>query len=395
MTDPAGTKPLPAHLVAQFAAEFGATGLRIFFAPGRVNLVGAHLDYNGGRVLPTAVDRGVYVAARLRDDDSIRLRSLDSQLAFDFTADAVGDLARPERDWANYPLGVWREFVTHTGCPGGFEMVFGGDLPMASGLASSAALEVVTAIALDALHATRLERIELAMMAFRAETRFVGLRCGIMDQFASALGARGMVMLLDCASAGFQYVPIDPGRVEILVMNTGVSRALAGSSFNTRVQECAAAHAALRGVRDRQHLAQYTRGDLAIGAGLLTTVQRMRVEHVVAEMERVTAAVAGLQEGNLGALGRALNESHRSSRELYEISCVELDVITESARQRPAVFGARLTGAGFGGCAVALVSPGAVGEVEAHVAARYRAAFGRDPTFYRLRGGAEPGEISD
>jgi len=381
-------------LAERFRAEFGGVPRR-FFAPGRINLVGAHLDYNGGDVLPMAVDRGIYAAARLRSDGRIRLVSLDQEAEVEVDAAAVGARTRPEWGWAGYPLGVWHGFQQRTGLGAGLEMVVAGDLPMASGLSSSAAIEVVTAIALDALHDTRLERQQLALLAHRAETGFVGLRCGIMDQFASALGRPGHVLWLHCAGPRWEHVPFDPKACEVLVMDTRKTRRLAKTGFNERVAQCATAHELLRmHVRDLPHLALYTLDDLALAREAMDEVLFRRARHVVTEMERIRAGTAALRHGDYKELGRQLDASHRSTADDYEVSCAELDAITEAARGHEAVYGARLTGAGFGGCAIALVRPGSSSSVGREVAERFAARFGVVPGFDLLRVGAGPGEIA-
>ena len=379
---------------ARFGKEFGGPAPRLFFAPGRINLVGAHLDYNGGDVLPMAVDRGLFAAARLRKDGRIRLISLDQKLHVDVDAATMPARARAEWGWAGYPIGVWRGFRERTGKGEGVEIVFGGDLPMASGLSSSAALEVVTAIALDALHETQLERNQLAMLAHRAETGFVGVRCGIMDQFASALGRAGQVLLLHCAGPRWEHVPFDPEACEVLVLDTKKPRSLAKTGFNERVAQCATAHELLRThVRDLPHLAQYTAADLEQAREAMQELLFRRARHVVKEMERIRVGVEALRRHDYATLGAQLDASHESTAKDYEVSCAELDVITAAAREHDAVFGSRLTGAGFGGCAIALVQPGASGAVAEHVAGVYSARFGVTPTFDVLRIGTGPGEL--
>jgi galactokinase len=386
--------PPAARVRAAFRGRFGGDGPRVFFAPGRVNLVGAHLDYNGGDVLPLAVDRGIYVAARLRTDGRIRLASLEQPSAVDVEAEAMGASGDPAHTWANYPLGVWREFAAATGRRVGVELQFSGDLPMASGMSSSAAIEIATATALDALHGTRLEPAALAMMGHRAENDFVGLKCGIMDQFASALGRRGHALWLHCHTREYEHVPLDDAAFEILVLDTRKPRTLASTGFNQRVRECAAAHAALRAAGlDRPYLAAYTLADLERAGAHLTGIPRRRARHVVTEMRRVGEAVAALRRRDTAALGAALDGSHASARADYEVSCEELDEITDAARGCDGVFGARLTGAGFGGCAIALVRPGVAGEVAGEVAGRYRRRFGVEPRFEVLHAGSGPREV--
>jgi galactokinase len=392
MTSPS-TPTLVQRVRDEFTRHFGAAP-RLFFAPGRVNLIGAHLDYNGGDVLPLAVDRGIFVAARLRGDGRLRLRSLDQVLAVDVEAAALSSKQHAAHGWASYPLGVFQFFAAHTGQRHGVDLVFGGDLRMASGLSSSAAIEVATATALDALHGTRLDPTTLAMIAHRAETDYVGVRCGIMDQFASALGRAGHALWLHCASRTFEHVPLDARAFEVLLLDTRKPRALAATGFNQRVEECARAHAVFRraGI-DRPYLAAYVAADLARVGSAFDGVLRKRVQHVVSEMERVGAAVAALRAGDIQRLGECLSASHRSASADYEVSCAELDAITAAARSCAGVFGARLTGAGFGGCAIALIAPGGAEPVAAAVAADYESRFGFAPHFEVLRAGGGPREV--
>ncbi|MFY9343941.1 MAG: galactokinase [Planctomycetota bacterium] len=379
---------------ARFHADFGDAPPRRFFAPGRINLVGAHLDYNGGDVLPMAVDRGIYLAIRPRSDGRLRLRSLDQGLTVDVTADQVGSRTRPAFGWGGYPLGVWQGFRQTTGVGAGFDAVFAGDLPMASGLSSSAALEVVTALALDALHGTQLDRQQLALLAHRAETGFVGVRCGIMDQFASALGRAGQVLLLHCAGPRWEHVPFDPAACEVLVLDTRKPRLLAKSGFNERVAQCATAHEILRAhARDLPHLALYSPADVEQCRSAMDDAIWRRARHVVTEMERTQQGARALRAHDYATLGKCLDASHRSAAEDYEVSCDELDVITAAARECDGVFGSRLTGAGFGGCAIALLRPGAADAVAAKVAPVFRARFGVEPGFDLLKNGTGPVEI--
>ncbi len=394
MNAPSRSRLLDA-IAARFRGEFGGDGaVRRFFAPGRINLVGAHLDYSGGDVLPMAVDRGIYLAIQKRDDSRMRLRSLDQQLAVDVDGAQVGSRTRPEWGWAGYPLGVFCGFRDSAGVKTGFDAVFAGDLPMASGLSSSAAIEVVTALALDSLHGTGLERQQLALLAHRAEAGFVGVRCGIMDQFASALGRAGQVLLLHCAGPRWEHVPFDPAACEVLVLDTKKPRHLAASGFNERVAQCAAVHEILRAhVRDLPHLAHYSLADLEQVRGAMDDVLFRRARHVFTEMERTRAGAAALRQHDYAALGRQLDASHRSTAVDYEVSCEELDVITAAARECDGVFGARLTGAGFGGCAIALLRPGVADAVQERVATAFRARFSVEPGFDLLRNGTGPVEL--
>jgi galactokinase len=392
------TSPSAASLVEAvrrlFAAEFGGSA-RVFFAPGRVNLLGAHLDYSGGDVMPLAVDKGIYVAARLRDDARLRLRSLDLPLAVDVAAAEVGAQRNAAHGWASYPLGVWRQFGEVTGRRAGVEIVFAGDLPMASGLSSSAAIEIATATALDRLHGTQLPPEEIAMVGHRAETGYVGIQCGIMDQFASAFGRPCHLLLLHCAQPRWEHVPLDPNGFEVLVLDTKKPRELAASGFNQRVRECGEALAVLRRVvREAPCLAAYLPADLERAGSELNGIGRLRARHVVTEMQRVADGVAALRRGDIQALGGLMNRSHFSARDDYQVSCDELDVITAAAREHKEVYGARLTGAGFGGCALALVRPGSTGAVAEHVRGAFRERFAVEPRFYVLHAGLGPREVA-
>ena len=381
-----------AEVAQRFAAEFGGAP-RVFFASGRVNLVGAHLDYSGGDVLPVALNRGVWVAARLAAAPRLRLRSLDQPLAVDVAPAQVGARRDAAHGWAAYPLGVWRAFAERTGCEQAVELVFGGDLPIASGLSSSAAIEIATACALDRLHGTELAADELGMLGHRAETGYVGIQCGIMDQFASALGRPGHVLLLHCHARTWEHVPV-PAGFEVLVLDTRKPRQLAASGFNQRVRECAQAHEVLRKtVRDEPYLAAYRPADLEAAGDVLDGVLRRRARHVVTEMARVAQAAAALRRDDLAALGAAMTQSHQSARDDYEVSCDELDVITQAAREHPACYGARLTGAGFGGCGIALIREGSADAVIGHVRPAFVGRFGAEPQFHVVGAGPGPHEV--
>lgn len=394
VTAPERTRLLDA-IEARFQQDFGAAARRFFFAPGRINLVGAHLDYSGGDVMPMAVDRGIKVGMRLRADGRIRLRSVDQELAVDVEAAEVGDKAQAEWGWGGYPLGIFRSFQRDHGVSQGFEAVYAGDLPMASGLSSSAAIEVVTAIALNTLHDVGLGREEIARMAHKAENDFVGVRCGIMDQYASALGEPGHVLWMHCQGPRWEHVPFDPNGCEVLVMDTKKPRELAASGFNERVAQCAAARAVLcREVAERPNLAAFSVAELESCRDKMEEVLYLRARHVVSEMARIAAGVDALRAGDYAGLGAQLNASHRSTATDYDVSCEELDVITDAARACEGVFGARLTGAGFGGCAIALIRPGHREQVAKHVRAVFSARFGVEPGFDLLRIGNGPGEVT-
>lgn len=387
--------PVPDRVRRVFLERHPGAAPVVFFAPGRINLIGAHLDYSGGDVLPLAVDLGVYVAARPNDEGRVRLSSLDQPVRVDVGVEEIGDRRNPDHGWGGYPLGVFRFFEAQTGVDRGVDLVFAGDLPMASGMSSSAAIEVATAFVLDALHGTGLDPLTLARLAHRAETDYVHVQCGIMDQFASALARPGHALLLHCHDASFEHVEMHGSGFEILVMDTKKPRTLAKSAFNERVRECHEAHAILqRHVRDLPYLAAYTAEDLERAGDHLQGVHRKRARHVVNEMVRVARAVKALDDGDVREFGAMLTASNRSTSVDYEVSCEELDAITAAACEQPAVYGARLTGAGFGGCAIALIEPGRAAEVEGPVRAAFQRRFGVAPEFMVLHAGGGPKRLA-
>jgi galactokinase len=379
---------MPRRLADRFRELHGGEAPRVFFAPGRVNLIGAHLDYSGGDVLPLAVDRGIYVAARARSDSLVRLASLDLPLRVEASSEVLGDKAEPAHGWAAFPLGIVRGLVDRIERPIGADLLFAGDLPMAAGLSSSAAIEVATAVAFDRLLGLEIPPREIALIAHRAENEFVGVKCGIMDQFASALGKDGHALWLHCRTQRYEHVPIDRARVEILVMDTKKPRPLVKTGFNERVHECADALVTLRSrLRQEPCLAEYRYEDLPAIERILTGKHLMRARHVVTEMRRIRDAVVCLKAHDLAGFGRLLDQSHESTRTDYEVSCAELDLITDAARACEGVFGARLVGAGFGGCAIALVAPGRAEAVSASVARAFEARFSVTPGFSVLHAG--------
>ncbi len=267
--------------------------------------------------------------------------------------------------------------------------------PVASGLASSAALELATAVALDALHGLRLPPQHLADLAHRAENDFVGVPCGIMDQYACALGREGAALLLHCAERRFEHVPLPASALVVAVLDTKTPRVLAASAYRDRVRECAEALAAITAcVGARASLAACRPADLEAAAAALSPLQLRRARHVITEAARVGAAVEALRAGDFVALGRLVDASHRSGQVDHEVTCAELDAITASARAVAGVFGARYVGAGFGGCAIALVRPDRVAALEQRVAADFTARFGVVPGFYAVRAGGGPRELA-
>ena len=360
------------NLVSVFLEEFAdARSPRVAVAPGRVNLIGEHTDYNDGWVLPMAIDRHVGVAFAPRSDRVLRARSV----VFGETHEIqIDDLLPPGgSDWNSFVAGVaW--VMSSSGLEvAGADVVIDGDVPLGSGLSSSSALVMATTLALCENSGVRWSPVEMALLGHRVEREWVGIEGGVMDQFTATMAQDGHALLLDCRSLSHSPVRI-PDEAVVVVMDTGAPRTLAGSAYNERSASCRAAVAVLQ------------TADPAVGAlrdvnlefllenrGLLDESTYRRARHVVEENARPTAMADALAEGDLGAAGRLMDESHFSLRDLYEVSSLELDLFTELAREHPACFGARLTGAGFGGCAIALVSAEGAEEFMEATHLRYQA----------------------
>jgi galactokinase len=365
----------PQAVFAGFRTATGHHADVAAFAPGRVNLIGEHTDYNDGFVLPAAIDRGVAVAARKLAGDTFTLHAVDLGDRCTFTRGALAH--DPSHAWANYFKGVvWalaRRGLALPAC----EATVTGDLPQGAGLSSSAAYEVATLLVLRALGGFALSTLEVAQLAREAENGFVGVACGIMDQMASVFGEPGRALLLDCRSRARESVAIPPG-LKIVVVNSGVRHALASSEYNQRRAECEEGvrllSASLPGVTA---LRDVTVADLLRHLPTLPEVVARRCRHVVTENARVHEAVAAMRAGERGQLARLLAASHASLRDDYQVSCPELDILVELAAAQACCHGARLTGAGFGGCIVTLVEADAVEAFSRLMLSGYRARAGR------------------
>jgi galactokinase len=376
-------------LLAAFARQFGKAGgaPRLFFAPGRVNLIGEHTDYNGGHVFPCALTLGTYCAARVRPDRALRFYSLNFPDAGVIETDLDRAEPLPGGSWANYPLGVLRAFAAagHA-IDRGLDLAFCGDIPAGAGLSSSAAIEVATGTALRALFGLPLSGVDVALLGQRAENEFVGLSCGIMDQFASAMGKRENAIFLDTETLEYQYAPLRLNGARILIVNSMVKHALAGSAYNDRRSECARALEALR--REKPglpSLGALTPAEFdAISDAIPDETCRRRARHAVYENARTLAAFDALRSGDLAAFGRLMNESHVSLRDDYAVSCGEVDALAELAWATPGVYGARITGGGFGGCTVNIVADAAAAEFTETVQREYARKTGLNAEVYTV-----------
>jgi len=358
-------------------------------SPGRVNLIGEHTDHNLGFVLPGAVDRAIFLALRLRDDRAVRLFALDKAERHDGSLDALH--AVPAQ-WPNYLLGILVELGALGVELRGVDCVFGGDVPIGSGMSSSAALECGFAFGLNELLGAGLSRVELAKLSQRSENRFVGVNCGIMDPFASCLGRDRQLIRLDCRDLSYQYVPFERDDLRIVLCDSQVPRSLTTSAYNLRRAQCEQGVALLRTHHPEIHSLRDASPEIveAMRGELEPAVYR-RCAYVVAENRRVLAACAALERGDVGAVGAAMNETHEGLAHGYEVSCPELDILAAAAQALPGVLGARMMGAGFGGCTINLVEADHLDAFLAGMAAVFRDRLGKEPVCHvcRLSAGTE------
>lgn len=372
-------------VIRSFRRRFEAEPTLTAFAPGRVNLIGEHTDYNGGCVMPCAISLGTYCAARRRDDDIIRLFSENfpserpvTICGFNKTDNTAGCAG-----WVRYPIGVIRAFAAFGyAAPSGADLLFWGDLPDGAGLSSSAAIEVLTGVVLSALFNFPVTGQELALIGQFAENHFVGVQCGIMDQFASAMGRKDCAVLLNTQSLEYEYAPIDSSLC-VVIANSGVKHSLASSAYNDRRHECEAALASLRSEADVPSLCSLTPQELFSKIHLIESgVCRRRAKHAVTENARTLAAAEALKKGSLTEFGELMRQSHESLRDDYEVSCPELDFLAETAWSIDGIYGARMTGGGFGGCTVNLVKRDCAQQAALELQSKYEQKFGRTPSVY-------------
>ena len=390
--EPVDESALTRRLLGAFEEHFGAEAsadpsrLAVARAPGRVNLMGDHTDYNDGFVLPATIDLAVYVVLRRRRDQRVRLHSLNFEEGVTYPIAEPPIASLPT--WARYAAGVTEEIRKRSteDVPTGFDGLLFGSVPLGSGLSSSAALEVAVAMGLDALFELELEAVETARLCREVEHNYVGVNCGVMDQMAARLGKARHALSLDCRSLEYDHVPLPLEEARLVVVDSRVSRELASSKYNERRRECDEAVAyfqqagaevnALRDVTPALFEAHRTR---------LPEPLRSRCRHVVTENQRVVKAAQLLSDGHIDAFGKLMKASHRSLRDDYEVSANELDVLVEEAASVEGVLGARMTGAGFGGCIVCLARPGAAAMLENRLTTRYRRQFGRKPAVYAIK----------
>ena len=365
--------------------------VRVVRAPGRVNLIGEHTDYNEGFVLPIAIDLAIAIAFVPTDDRRVTLTLDDDGQTVGFGVDHPGP---PTGGWEDYVAGTaWA--MSEAGLPvGGLRGLLAGDLPQNAGLSSSAALELASALALSGGEEPPVDRLRLARIAQRAENEYVGVQCGLMDQFASANGVEGAALLLDCRSLEHRAIAVRPDDVALVVTHSGSERRLEASAYNERRAQCDAAVTAIaRAHPEVRSLRDVTLAMLGEVEGDLEPVLVRRARHVIAENGRVLQAADAFEAGDHASVGRLFGESHASLRDLYEVSSQELDALVEIAEAVPGVFGSRLTGAGFGGCTVTLVRREAIPELTTAIEERYPARTGRTPRIFEVTPAAGAGRV--
>lgn len=388
----------PTELKQKFAEVFSVKiAPRIFAAPGRVNLIGEHIDYNGGHVFPCALSFNTYAVIAPRTDCKVRLYSTNFEKLGIIEANLPHITRQPKQQWANYPLGVLSTLLNRSyHIPSGFDILFHGDIPQGAGLSSSASIEVVTATALNTLFNLHIPPVELAKIGQEAENKFIGMNCGIMDQFASAMSKQDHAILLDCNTLRYTYAPLNLQGISIVLCNTNKPHNLIESKYNERRAQSEQALHDLQSKLSIRSLGELTEEEFDKNAALITDpVCRKRAKHAVYENQRTLRAVEKLKNNDLAAFGKLMNQSHASLRDDYEVTGPELDAMADAAQHQAGVLGARMTGGGFGGCVVALVKDKDIPMFKQNVAALYKVATGYTPEFYIAQAGNGAHEIKE
>ena len=358
-----------------FVSNFGHPTLFVQ-SPGRINLIGEHTDYNQGFVLPAAIDKAIYLAIGKREDKEVHLIAAD--LADSFSV-ALNNLNFSEKTWSNYLIGVVDQLQKNGYQLGGFNAVLAGDVPLGAGLSSSAAVECATVFALNELFELGLSKIEMVRLAQKAENEFVGVKCGIMDQFASMFGKTDAVIQLDCQSLGYNYMPFNQEGIKIVLLDTRVKHSLASTEYNLRREEC---EAGVKIIQEKYPAVASLRNATMqmLQECLINTDQKIidRCSFVVAEIKRLQDACKDLEAGDLKAFGKKMYETHDGLSKLYEVSCAELDFLADFAKTDASVLGARMMGGGFGGCTINLVEENAVEAFVLAAGNAFQKAFGTE-----------------
>jgi galactokinase len=380
MTATHNVPSLSLRVTEKFKSLFSHSDPLIVRSPGRVNLIGEHTDYNNGFVLPAAINKAIYMAIARRSDEEIHIMALDPDQSY---LGHTGRIVPSPLHWPDFILGVIQQLQAMGHPIGGFNCVFGGDIPLGAGMSSSAALECATAFALNELFGLKLDPMTMVKLSQKAENQFVGVQCGIMDQFASMFGKKNHVIRLDCQTLDYEYVPFNTDGIRIVLLDTNVKHSLASSEYNTRRQQCEAGvklvrahHPEVKSLRDvsLDMLKEYV--------APVDALINQRCEYVVEENNRLLASTEDLQKGDIAAFGRKMFASHEGLSGKYEVSCPELDFLVQQVKGHPGVIGARMMGGGFGGCTINLVKEEAIDELTEQIAPLYQKAMNLELKVY-------------
>jgi len=354
----------------------------LFFSPGRVNLIGEHTDYNGGFVFPCALNYGTYLLIRKIKGNTLKFSTINFN--DDSEAELNGLFKNTSKKWINYPLGVINEFIKKGIKLSGLEFLYFGDVPNGAGLSSSASIEMVTAVALNELFSAAFNTLEMVKMSQKAENEFVGMNCGIMDQFAVGFGKKDHAIFLNCDTLFFENVPIILDGCSLIITNTNKRRGLTDSKYNERRSECERAVELLQSYKPIRNLSELNIGDISILEKYIKDpVVIKRAKHVISENGRVKEAVKVLKENNIIRFGELMNQSHDSLKDDYEVTGIELDTLVYEGRKLPGVIGTRMTGAGFGGCTISIVKKGDSANFMTALSVVYQKKTGLVPDFYQ------------
>ena len=368
------------ELEHRFEEIYGKRAEHTYFAPGRVNLIGEHTDYNGGLVFPCALSFGTYLLIAKREDRPNRFSSVNMDRSYTANANAFED--KPTA-WIKYPIGVMKEFAERGSDVWGYDLLYYGNIPNGAGLSSSASIEVVTAVMLNDVTKVHLDMTELVKISQKAENDYVGVNCGIMDQFASAMGKKDHAIFLDTNTLKYEYAPVVLENAKIVIINSKVKHSLVDSAYNDRRNECETALKELQKVTDIKTLGDLTEdGFEQYKDAIKDPVRQKRAKHAVYENQRTIRAVEALRNNDVKLFGQLMNASHESLRYDYEVSCEEIDILVDLAQAMPGVIGSRITGGGFGGCTVSIVEDATVDRFIEEIGKTYKEKVGHEAEFY-------------
>jgi galactokinase len=368
-------------MINEFSARFRKKPEHIFFCPGRVNLIGEHIDYNGGKVMPCSISLGTYLAISKNTDKLLKFHSLNFPETTELHLQE--EYTKTGKTWFNYPLGVINEIIQDGNTISGLDMLFYGNLPIGAGLSSSASIEVLTGFALNKMFVSGISIIDIALMGKKVENQFIGLNSGIMDQFAVAMGKKDKAVLLNCDNLEYEYLPFEIGEYILAIINSNKQRTLADSKYNERFTECGKALKALKKELDITHLCDIDLKSFEDYRHLINDpVLEKRAMHVISENVRVGEAKKALKENDLTTFGKLVYASHQSLKDWYEVSGKELDTIVEFCKMYNDCIGARMTGAGFGGCAIALVKKEKFKDFSSKISEYYNEIIGYSPEVF-------------